>query len=573
MNRKLVAILAADVVGYSALMERDEKGTFVRLKLYHTELFEPEIKKRHGRVFKLMGDGLLAEFASVVDAVECAATVQQELAKRNADVMQDERIDLRIGVNLGDVIVEGKDRHGDGVNIACRLQSLAAPGGIVISGTAYDQVRNKLDARFEFLGEQRVKNITEPVRVYEVKGIPTATVVNAARVEAMAKPAIAVLPFANMSGDPEQQYFSDGVTEDIITELSRFHSLLVIARNSSFQYRDKAVDVRRIARELGVRYVIEGSVRKITPRIRITSQLIDAGTGNHLWGEHYDRNIEELFEVQDEVTRTIVATLVGRLEDAEIKSASSRRHGNLPAHDCLLRGVQHLRGYEPDDNRRAREFFEQAVALDPKYALAHAYLALSLLVENGYSNAPEDIKQAALDRALLAVRLDPYESRCHVFLGQVYRFREEFDLAIASMERGVGFNPNDANGIAHLAGVLGVSGRGEEALELLHQATRLNPYHPDWYWGIRVYSLYALRRYEECLTASRNYTQRKRPWNLAREAACLAKLGRSDEAKAVAAEVLRLKPTFRVNTEMPKYKFATDAERLREGLRQAGLPE
>ncbi|RWO99475.1 MAG: adenylate/guanylate cyclase domain-containing protein [Mesorhizobium sp.] len=571
MDRKLVAILAADVVGYSALMERDEEGTFVRLKSHRTELFEPEIKKRHGRVFKLMGDGLLAEFASVVDAVECAVTVQQEMAKRNAGVMQDERIVLRIGVHLGDVIVEGKDRHGDGVNIASRLQSLAEPGGILISGTAYDQVRNKLNTELEFLGEQRVKNIAEPVRVYSVSG--TLAVAKAVHISATTKPAIAVLPFANMSGDPDQQYFSDGVTEDIITELSRFRSLLVIARNSSFQYRDQSVDVRRVGRELGVSYVIEGSVRKLGPRLRLTAQLIDACSGNHLWGERYDRNIEELFAVQDEITQTIVATVTARLEDAEIKVASSKRQGNLPAYDCFLRGVQHLRGYEPDDNRRARESFEQAIALDPEYALAHAYLALSLVVENGYSNAPEEIKQAALERALLAVRLDRRESRCHVLLGQIYRFRDEFDLAIASMERGVALNPNDANGIAHLAGIVGVSGRAEEALVLLHQAMRFNPSHPDWYWGIRVYSLYALRRYEECLMASRTYSQRKRPWHLAREAACLAQLGRLVEARAVAAEVLRLKPTFRINTEIPKYKFATDAEHLRDGLRKAGLPE
>jgi len=570
MERKLAAILAADVVGYSALMERDEKGTFVRLKAHRTELFEPEIKKRHGRVFKLMGDGLLAEFASVVDAVECAVVVQREMAKRNDAVASRERVDIRMGINLGDVIVEGGDIHGDGVNIASRLQGLAKPGGIVISGTAYDHVRNKLDAELEFLGEQRVKNIAEPVRVYAVGGTPA--VAKAAPMAATAKPAVAVLPFNNITGDPEQQYFSDGVTEDIITELSRFHSLFVIARNSSFQYRDKAIDVRHVARELGVRYVVEGSVRKIAARVRITSQLIDAETGNHLWGERFDRNIEELFEVQDEVTHTIVATLIGRLEDAEIKGAVRKRTGSLLAYDALLRGIEHVRGYGDEDNRRARELFESAVTLDPHYALAHAYLALALLGEHGYGNAPDSIKQQALASAMTAVRLDPSEGRCHLFLGQAYRCLAEFDLALSHFERGVALNPNDANGIAQLGHALGIAGRAEEGVKLLRQAMRLNPFHPDWYWNTLTIALYAARRYEEALEASR---QGGGPQYLplARGAACLAQLGRLEEARKQAAQVLRIKPDFHFSAEKVRYKNPSDAEHVFEGMRKAGLPD
>ena len=299
---------------------------------------------------------------------------------------------------------------------------------------------------------------------------------------------------------PEQQYFSDGITEDIITELSRSRSLFVIARNSSFQYRDKAVDVRRIARDLGVRYVVEGSVRKMGSRIRITAQLIDAVPGNHLWSERFDRGIEELFDVQDELTQTIVATVAGRLEDAEIRMATSKRTDSLPAYDCLLRGIQHLRGYGADDNRRARELFEQAVALDPHYALAHAYLALSLMVENRYGGASDAIKQRALDIATAAVRLDPRESRCHTFLGQVYRFRDEYDLAISHLERGVELNPNDAIGLVHLALVLGVSGRAEEGIELTRRAIRLDPY-VNFGWGTLALCLYSVKRYEEALAA------------------------------------------------------------------------
>ena len=334
-----------------------------------------------------------------------------------------------------------------------------------------------------------------------------------------------------MSGDPEQQYFSDGITEDIITELSRSRSLFVIARNSSFQYRDKAVDVRRIARDLGVRYVVEGSVRKMGSRIRITAQLIDAVSGNHLWSERFDRGIEELFDVQDELTQTIVATVAGRLEDAEIRMASNRRTDSLPAYDCLLRGIQHLRDVGMENNRRARELFEQAVALDPRYALAHAYLALSLLVENNYGAASDAIKQRALDVATTAVRLDPRESRCHTFLGQVHRFRDEYDLAISHLEHGVALNPNDAIGIVHLSAALGVSGRAEEGIELVRRAIRLDPYL-KFAWGTLAFCLYAVRRYEEALAANRKLGHEMSPWLMAREAACLAQLGRLDEARA-----------------------------------------
>ena len=322
------------------------------------------------------------------------------------------------------------------------------------------RVYGRVELAFEDMGEQALKNIARPIRMYKIGSRTQAPVDRASRLPD--KPSIAVLPFANMSGDADQQYFSDGITEDIITELSRSRSLFVIARNSSFQYRDKAVDVRRIARDLGVRYIVEGSVRKIGNRVRITAQLIDAVPGDHLWSERFDRGIEELFEIQDELTQTIAASLLGRLEEAEMASAG-KRPGSLAAYDCLLRGIQHLRGYGADDNRLARELFEQAVAVDPKYGLAHAYLALSMLVENKYGAAPDPIKNRALEIATEAVRLDPRESRCHTFLGQVHRFRDEYDLAVPHLERGIELNPNDTTGLVHLAAVLGVSGRAEEA--------------------------------------------------------------------------------------------------------------
>jgi adenylate cyclase len=571
VQRRLAAILAADVVGYSRLMGQDEAGTLVALKARRREVVSPLVTEHHGRIIKVMGDGVLIEFASAVDAVTCAVEIQRRFVEANQSLPEERRIVLRIGINLGDVIVEGSDIYGDGVNIAARLEALAEPGGICLSGKMYNEVRSKGGHAFEDMGDVVLKNIANPVRVFKVSASavpPGADISHSLPTQ----PSIAVLPFTNMSGDPEQRYFADGITEDIITELSRARGLFVIARNSSFSYRDKAVDVRRIAHELNVRYIVEGSVRRMATRIRITAQLIDAMSGNHLWSERFDRDIDELFAIQDELTQTIVTTMRGRLEDAEIWNASRKQTDSLSAYDCLLRGVEQLRAYGPGVNRRARELFEQAVALDPKYALAHAYLALSLVIENGYGNASDDIKQRALDTAMAAVRLDPRESRCHVFLGQVHRFRDEYDLAISHLERGLALNPNDATGMIHLGAVLGVCGRAEEGIEILQRAIKVDPYL-HFYWGTLATCLYALRRYEEALVAHRKLGSDKSPWQLAKEAACLAQLGRIEEAHALAAEVLRRKPSFSVRAEMPHYKHPADAENLRQGLLMAGLPE
>ena len=335
MERKLAAILAADVVGYSRLMEADEAGTFDRLRAHRKDLFEPAIAKHHGRIFKLMGDGLLAEFGSVVDAVECAAVLQAEMAKHNGGLPDDRRIDVRIGINLSDVIVEGEDRHGEGVNIAARLQELAEPGGILIAGTAYDHARNKVSAGFEDLGTQTLKNITEPVRIYRITGKPSPSV--ALPKAATDKPAIAVLPFANMSGDPEQEYFVDGLTEDIITALSRISALWVIARTSTFTYKGKPTDVKRVAKELGVRYVMEGSVRHAGDRLRVTAQLIDASTGRHLWAERYDRSLADIFAIQDEITRSVAASTETQVYLAERQVAESRPSTDFKARDLVAR--------------------------------------------------------------------------------------------------------------------------------------------------------------------------------------------------------------------------------------------
>ncbi len=569
MERRLAAILAADVVGYSRLMEQDEAGTFERLRQRRTELVEPAIARHHGRIFKLMGDGLLAEFGSAVDAVECAAAIQQAMTEANRQ-SPDGRIEMRMGVHVGDVIIEGEDRHGEAVNIAARLQELAEPSGICVSRRAMDLARQKVAFGFELRGEERLKNIAEPVGVYSIRLDWTPSKQAPPLPD---KPSIAVLPFENLSGDPEQEYFADGITEDIITELSRFRSLFVIAQNSSFVYRGPAIDVRRVGRELGVRFVAEGSVRKMGDRLRITVQLIEAVTGNHLWADRYDCDIGDLFQFQDEVARRIVATLAGRLEEAELRGAARKHPESLAAYDCLLRGIRHLRGYAADDNRLARELFEQAIALDPQFALAHAYLAVALLVEHGHEDAPEAIKDRALESGLLAIRLDPEESRSHAFLSLAYLYKGELELALLHSDRGVALNPNDAGGFAHRGWLLAQMGRPEEGIGLILQAMRLNPFHPEWYWKLLAIALYHARRYEDALEAGRRVVGWKQPWDLALLAACYAQLGRLDEARAQAAEVLRIDPKFHLSGSTLSYKDMADAEHMFDGMRKAGLPE
>ncbi len=572
VQRRLAAILAADVVGYSRLMQRDEAGTLAALKVRRSEVLQPVVSKHRGRIVKLMGDGVLIEFASAVDAVECAVQLQEAMAAANAGSPSDRWIVLRIGVNLGDVIVEGSDLYGDGVNIAARLEALAEPGTVYVSQTVFKHVRAKVSLKFEDIGEQNLKNMPEPVRVYRVH-LGSGAAMSRPALPLPDRPSVAVLPFTNLSVDPEQQYFIDGITEDIITELSRFRQLFVIARNSSFQYRGKDIDLKRLGRELGVRYVVEGSIRRADTRIRITAQLIDTGTGNHLWAERYDRGIGQLFDVQDEVARTIVATLAGRLEDAEVKSSARKRAENLPAYECLLRGIEHIRGYAAADNRLAREFFERAISLDPRFALAHAYLALALLCEHGYGDAPDSIKEKALSAALTGLRLDPNEGRCHQFLAQVYRYRGQYDLASFHFERSATLNPSDANGLAMMGSNLTPLGRAEEAIGLIRSAMRLNPIHPEWYWNGLEIAYYATHRYEDSLDAQRRISAHESPWSFARRAACYAQLGQIDEARAQANEVLRLKPDFRLSAIRLFYKNSADAQHVLEGMRKAGLPD
>ncbi len=571
VRRRLSAILAADIVGFSSLMGRGEAHALSLVMAARTAVLEPRIADFGGRVFKTTGDGILAEFPSVVDAVACSVDIQAALASHNAQLPEHDRLGLRIGVNLGDVIIEGDDVFGDGVNVAVRLEGVAPAGGVAISGTVRDHLGNRLDLGFEDMGQQTLKNIREPVRVFAVRhGAPAPKVETPAALPD--KPSIAVLPFQNMSGDAEQDYFSDGIAEDIITALSRFHSLLVMARNTSFAYKGRNLDIKQVGKELGVGYVLEGSVRRSGNRLRITGQLIEAKTGSHLWADRFDGLVEDVFDLQDQVTASVVGAIAPKVELAEIERARRKPTDSMSAYDHYLRGVELLRGNSAVSNRLAREEFERAVELDPRFALASAYLALSLLVEHRYGLAGQGIKDRALACAKTALDLDPSEARCHQFLAQVYRFRGNFDLAIAHFQRAIDINPNDANGLALFGSLLGVAGRPAEGIALIRRAMKINPLHPEWYWNQLAVALYADRQYEESIRANEHGERPGQFWYLARMAACHSQLGRLDEARALAAEVLRRKPDFRYSTVDLSFRNPEDAEHVIDGFQKAGLP-
>ena len=440
MERRLAAILAADVVGYTRLMGGDETGTLERLKSLRKELVQPKITERKGRIVKLMGDGLLAEFPSVVEAVQCAIDIQQEVAEREPDISDDRRIRLRIGINLGDIIVEGSDIYGDGVNVAARLEALADPGGICVSGDAYRQAKGKIEAGFEDMGEQDLKNVAEPVSVYRIAGDGSGTAAASpakAPLSLPDKPSVAILPFENKSSDAEQGYFADGLTENIITGLTRFQSLFVIAVASTFITREKGLDAVTAARELGVAHIVDGSVRKAGNRVRVTAQLVEADTGRRVWAETYDRDLEDIFIIQDEITDMIVATVVGRMEDANRQRAERKDDQEMAAFDCVFRGRQCLNRYTKDATLEARTYFNRALELDSNCAAAYAGLAMSYSSES-HSTWSEDI-DASDDRlyefAQKAVALDANDDLALYALASAYFFRDQNDQANSQSTR------------------------------------------------------------------------------------------------------------------------------------------
>ncbi len=483
VERKLTTIFVADVVGYSRLMGEDEAGTLARLKSLRKDLVQPKITAGHGRIVKFMGDGLLAEFPSVVEAVRCAVEIQQDMAGREADLPDERRIRLRIGVNLGDIIVEGSDIYGDGVNVAARLEGLAEPGGICVSGKVYEEIGNKLPIAFEDLGEQEVKNIREPVRVYrwtDAAADPVPGMVAAGGALPLPdKPSIAVLPFTNMSGDPEQEYFSDGITEDIITELSRFPELFVIARNSAFVFKGKAVDIKDAADKLGVRYLVEGSVRKAGNRVRITAQLIDASVGGHVWADRYDRELEDIFEVQDDVVRAIVAVLPGRIADANIEQSRRKPTENLSALDYLMRG-NYFAPRRGDDHDRAIAAYQKAIELDPSCAAAYAGIAYAEVKKIwDRSTSDDDPISRAYDNARKALAIDDNDYRSHGVMGLIYFERGEHERARQHLERALTLNPNSTQIMGYWALFLVYTGDPEGAIQTYHRATRLDPYNVE----------------------------------------------------------------------------------------------
>jgi adenylate cyclase len=579
MERRLAAILAADVVGYSRLLEQDEAGTLATLKERRKDILQPLLAQHHGRIVKVMGDGVLVEFASAVNAVQCAVDLQEGMAAANADLPEDRRIDLRIGINLGDVVVEGGDLYGAGVIVAVRLEAMAEPAGICVSGSVHEQICNKLPVTFEDLGSCEVKNIAKPVHVFRINAAMRRSQAAIPSVSA-AKPTIAVLPFTNMSGDPEQQYFSDGIAEDIITELSRFHSLLVIARNSSFQYRDKAIDVKRIGRELGVQYVVEGSVRRAGTHIRITAQLIDATTGSHLWANRYDRGLADIFAMQDEVATAIVGIVVGQVQAAGIDRVRRKRTDSFAAYDFFLRGLEHFNRAGGDDTVPAQHMFERAIEVDPDFAQGHAMLALILsedFLAEKWTRSQDD-SMAALDHALQiaqrAVALDGNDAMCHCALAGTHLFRKSFDLAAHHFDVAIQLNPNDADIVAHRSLLEMFTGRPQQALQSLDLAMKLNPIPPNWYRENEGHILYHEQRYEEAIRAWGRATAR-RPYVYRFLAACHAQMGRLDEARALVDQSLRLQPRFslRAWAIFEPYLHRTDLEHMLDGLRKAGLPE
>jgi adenylate cyclase len=494
------------------------------------------------------------------------------MAAANVGQRDDSLVILRIGVNLGDVMVEGSDLYGDGVNIAVRLETLAEPGGIFVSSTAYDHIKSKVKAGFDDLGAQTLKNIAEPVRAYRVSGIPRVAV--GAIPAGTSKPSIAVLPFSNMSGDPEQEYFSDGITEDIITELARFRSLHVIARNSSFAFKDKAVKVQEIAKELGVAYVVEGSVRKAGARIRITAQLVDAADGRHVWAERYDRPAEDVFSIQDEVVRTVAATLSGRLEAAGAEGLRRRPTESLSAYECVLRGNALPVG-DLVHETAAHQLFEQAIALDPDYARAHAQLAMSYMTRwlEGTSEPSDDLDRA-FELATRAIVLDAQEIACHIALSYVQLCRRRYDEAEFHARKALALNPNRPNALVGMADVFIMTGRPDDAVALIADAMRLDPHHPTWYWTELGLAHFAARRYAEAIAAIRHCPNLQFIGQVYL-AACHAQLGENEAMRVAATDVLRLRPDFLVTvfTAHEAYKHAADREHLASSLRKAGLPE
>ena len=579
VERRLAAVLAADVVGYSRLMERDERGTFQRLKAHRKEMIEPLIAEYHGRIVKLMGDGALCEFPSVVDAVTCAILIQHEMTGREKDVAEDERIRFRIGINLGDVIhEEDGDLYGDGVNIAARLETLAETGGVLISGTAFDHLRGKVDCSIEYLGEHPLKNIEQPVRVYRAMLGDITAQSGLHPLAVPDRPSIAVLPFNNMSADPDQEFFSDGITEDITTELSKLKGFFVIARNTMFTYKGKAVDVRALGRELGIRYVLEGSVRKGRDQVRVTAQLIEAATGSHLWADRYDGRLDDIFAIQDEITTSVVGRIGPELLTAEHTRASRKPPQSLDAWECVVRALFLCSQLSNECSHEALLLLERAINLDPAYAQAHglkAWIAMWRALQ-GWEDMEQSLAlaKATIRRAIAADEDDPW-----AYLAQAmtaYATRDNA-LAMTSLTRAVDLNPNFA--FAH--GQLGVAhafgGRGDEGVACVDRALRLSPreaFLGDYYFFYAA-AHFQSARYELGLQFAYE-AHRARPGHVYPLLIGVTCAGHLDDTKAAAdliGDLQAVAPSVSKAWAETSSAFvrAEDRGRFVEGLARAGL--
>ena len=575
MERRLTTIVAADVVGYSKLMEADEAGTLDLLKQRQSVVLWPLAAEHGGRVFKIMGDGFLLDFPSPVKAVEFAIAVHQAMDAANLDLAEARRLVLRIGINLGDVIVEGDDLLGDGVNIAARLQTIALPGGICVSAVVHEQIANKIEVQFQDIGEPALKNISRPVRAF-MATIGSAAGHSNPPTHAAHKPSIAVLPFANMSGDPEQEFFADGLTEDTITELSRFHDLLVISRNSSFKYKGQTVNVRDVARALDVQYVIEGSVRRAGNRVRITVQLIDGVTDRHIWAEKYDRDLEDIFAIQDEVVRSIVAILPGRIEAATRARAEHKPTESMAAFECVMSArLLHHRATR-EDNAEAMAMVERAIALDPRYAHARAWRAciLGQAWVNGYRTDKEATWNEVVAELGRAAALDDNDSDVHRISAAIAVAGDDLDKSSYHQERALNLNPNDDLIVVQQGELLTWLGRAEEGIDWVRKAMRLNPYHPARFWSHLGRAYFVAKSYAEAIDAY-NRVSPQDAGHHAFLAASHAGLGDPEKAKLHAAQVLKLAPDFTVAAHLGTmhHRHAADREHHQEMLQRAGLPE
>jgi adenylate cyclase len=581
VERRLAAILAADVAGYSRLMGVDEEGTLRQLKTHRRELVDPKITEHRGHIVKTTGDGMLVEFVSVVDAVRCAVDVQRGMVKRNADVPAESRIQLRVGINVGDIISDNNDIFGDGVNVAARLEALAEPGGIMVSRNVYDQVRDKLSFGFEDMGEQTVKNIARPIGVHRVSLVEnTAQVlVKAAAVAATTgvsgidRPSIAVLPFANMSGDPEQEYFADGISEDIITGLSKLRWFFVIARNSSFIYKGKAVDVKRVARELGVRYVLEGSVRKGGNRVRITAQLIDAATNNHIWADRYDGELTDVFALQDEITKKVVAAIEPRLLEAEGIRSQNRSPDDLGAWEMVIQANSLFWRLTKTENEAAIALLKRAVERYPNYAPAHSMLAFMMLV-SGHLGWSVEEQAAAL--AARAAALDDNDPWAHLALGYTAFVRRQTSVATAEFRRAIALNPNFAAAYGYLGWALAFDGQSDQAIAHLEEAIRMSPHDPQnavFNAGFAA-AHYLAGRYAKAVEYSSTALQQRSAFTAGYRIHCasLAQNGQIDEARAVLARLKELQPDVSIAWIKQNVPYQPDPmAKFLEGMRKAGL--